>query len=115
MDVHWHDARRAMSGEDCESRSVDEAAQLEDNHMPRLGAAHGLQGQASIEGQEPAAILDRQAQQINVRDLVGPKDVAVVEDRFVVMEMSSGQNAWSGWSSPVRNAAIASAEERACK
>jgi len=72
----------AMPYRDCDREGTC-PAQLEDNHMSRLSAAHGLERQASSEGYEPPAILDRQTQQINVRDLVGPEDVGSVEQSIV--------------------------------
>jgi hypothetical protein len=47
--------------------------------VPRLRTAYRLEGQAAIEGHEPAAVLHGKGQQIDVRDLLWTEDVGVVE------------------------------------
>jgi hypothetical protein len=53
--------------------------------MPRLGAAHGVQGDAAIESSEAATVLHRERQQISVSDLIWSKD-SIRIDPFAVAQ-----------------------------
>lgn len=48
--------------------------------MLRLGTMHGGQGDAAVEGDEAAAVLYRQRQQISVSNLPRPADAIVIEN-----------------------------------